>query len=201
GKGLAKDAIAARVDDEWVDLDRPIERDAAISIVTPDTPEGREVLRHSTAHVMAQAVTDLFPGARYAIGPAIADGFYYDFELPEGRQFTDEDLAGIEDRMREIVAADEPFVREEVDRDEGLRLFADQPYKVEIIEHVDPEDDSEVGEGPAISVYRNPRGDGAGDFVDLCRGPHVPSTKRLGAFNLMKVAGAYWRGRRGRHQL
>jgi threonyl-tRNA synthetase len=194
GKRLAKDAIAAKVDDAWVDLDRPIEHDAAVSIVTPDTPEGREVLRHSTAHVMAQAVTDLFPGARYAIGPAIADGFYYDFELPDGRHFTEEDLARVEDRMREIVAADEPFVRDEVSREEGLRLFTDQPYKVEIIEHVDPDDASEVGEGPVISVYRNPRGDEAGDFVDLCRGPHVPSTRRLGAFKLMKVAGAYWRG-------
>jgi threonyl-tRNA synthetase len=194
GKRLAKDAIAAKVDGDWVDLDRPIEHDTAVTIVTPATPEGREVLRHSTAHVMAQAVTDLFPGAQYTIGPAIADGFYYDFELPEGRHFTDEDLARIEDRMREIVAADEPFVREEVTREEGLRLFANQAYKVEIIEHVDPDDASEVGEGPVISVYRNPRGDGAGDFVDLCRGPHVPSTKRLGAFKLTKVAGAYWRG-------
>jgi threonyl-tRNA synthetase len=196
GKRLAKDAIAARVDGDWVDLDRPIDHDAAVSIVTPDTPDGREVLRHSTAHVMAQAVTDLFPGARYAIGPAIADGFYYDFELPDGRHFTEDDLGRIETRMREIVAADEPFVREEVDRDEGLRLFADQPYKVEIIERVDPGDATEVGEGSVISVYRNPRrdGDGAGAFVDLCRGPHVPSTKRLGAFKLTKVAGAYWRG-------
>jgi threonyl-tRNA synthetase len=194
GKRLAKDAIAARVDGDWVDLDRPIDHDAAVSIVTPDTPDGREVLRHSTAHVMAQAVTDLFPGARYAIGPAIADGFYYDFELPDGRHFTEDDLGRIETRMREIVAADEPFVREEVDRDEGLRLFSDQPYKVEIIERVDPGDASEVGEGSVISVYRNPRGDGDGAFVDLCRGPHVPSTKRLGAFKLMRVAGAYWRG-------
>ncbi|HYV60400.1 MAG TPA: threonine--tRNA ligase [Acidimicrobiia bacterium] len=194
GKRLAKDAIAARVDGDWVDLDRPIDHDAGVTIVTPDTPDGREVLRHSTAHVMAQAVTDLFPGARYAIGPAIADGFYYDFELPEGRHFTEDDLGRIEARMREIVAADEPFVREEVDRDEGLRLFADQPYKIEIIERVDPEDASEVGEGSVISVYRNPRGDGDGAFVDLCRGPHVPSTKRLGAFKLMRVAGAYWRG-------
>ena len=193
GKRLAKDALAAKVDGEWVDLDRPIEHDAAVTIVTPDTPDGREVLRHSTAHVMAQAVTDLFPGARYAIGPAIEDGFYYDFELPDGRHFTEDDLGRIEARMREIVAADEPFVREEVSRDEGLRLFADQPYKVEIIERVDPEVASEVGEGSLISVYRNPRnGDGA--FVDLCRGPHVPSTKRLGAFKLMRVAGAYWRG-------
>jgi threonyl-tRNA synthetase len=193
GKRLAEDAIAAKVDGAWVDLDRPVDHDAAVSIVTPDTPDGREVLRHSTAHVMAQAVTDLFPGARYAIGPAIAEGFYYDFELPDGRHFTEEDLGRIEARMREIVAADEPFVREEVDRDQGLRLFADQPYKVEIIERVDPEDATEVGEGSVISVYRNPR-DGDGDFVDLCRGPHVPSTKRLGAFKLTRVAGAYWRG-------
>jgi len=150
-------------------------------------------LRHSTAHVLAQAVTDLFPGAKYAIGPAIADGFYYDFELPDGAHFADDDLARIEARMQEIVAADQPFEREEVDRDAGLALFADQPYKVEIIERVDPEDSSEVGEGQVISVYRNPR-DGDGPFVDLCRGPHVPSTKRLGAFKLTKVAGAYWRG-------
>ena len=193
GKRLAKDALAAKVDGEWIDLDRPIDHDAAVTIVTPDTPDGREVLRHSTAHVMAQAVTDLFPGARYAIGPAIEDGFYYDFELPDGRHFTEDDLGRIEARMREIVAADEPFVRDEVSRDEGLRLFADQPYKVEIIERVDPEVASEVGEGSVISVYRNPR-DGDGAFVDLCRGPHVPSTKRLGAFKLMRVAGAYWRG-------
>jgi threonyl-tRNA synthetase len=193
GKRLAKDALAAKVDGEWVDLDRPIDHDAAVTIVTPATPDGREVLRHSTAHVMAQAVTDLFPGARYAIGPAIEDGFYYDFELPDGRHFTEDDLGRIETRMREIVAADEPFVREEVSRDEGLRLFADQPYKVEIIERVDPEVASEVGEGSVISVYRNPR-EGDGAFVDLCRGPHVPSTRRLGAFKLMRVAGAYWRG-------
>ncbi len=193
GKRLAKDALAAKVDGEWVDLDRPIDHDAAVTIVTPDSPDGREVIRHSTAHVMAQAVTDLFPGARYAIGPAIADGFYYDFELPDGRHFSEDDLGRIEARMREIVAADQRFAREEVDRDEGLRLFADQPYKVEIIERVDPEDASEVGEGSVISVYRNAR-DGDGAFVDLCRGPHVPSTKRLGAFKLTRVAGAYWRG-------
>src|SRR3954454_10198406 len=142
GRGLAKAALAAHVthdggDDEWYDLNRPIDHDARVAIITPDSPDGREVLRHSTAHVMAQAVTDLFPGARYAIGPAIADGFYYDFDLPEGRHFTEDDLGRIEARMREIVAADQPFVRDEVDRDEGLRLFADQPYKIEIIERVE----------------------------------------------------------------
>jgi threonyl-tRNA synthetase len=190
GKKLAKDAVAAKVDGEWSDLDRPIDRDASVALVTADSPEGREVLRHSTAHVMAQAVTDLFPGARYAIGPAIEDGFYYDFELPGGAHFTDDDLPRIEDRMREIVKADQPFVREEFSRDDGLGRFGDQPYKQEIIERVD---ESEVGAGAVISVYRNPRNDGT-DFVDLCRGPHVPSTKRLGAFKLTKVAGAYWRG-------
>ncbi|MBM3672433.1 MAG: threonine--tRNA ligase [Actinobacteria bacterium] len=190
GKGLAKAAVAARLDGEWIDLERPIEHAGALEIITDASPDGREVLRHSTAHVMAQAVTDLFPGARYAIGPAIEDGFYYDFELPDGARFTDEDLPRIEARMQEIVKAAQPFVREEVARDEGLERFSDQPYKREIIERVDA---SEVGEGSVISVYRNPRS-GNDDFVDLCRGPHVPTTKRLGSFKLTKVAGAYWRG-------
>ena len=193
GKRLAKDALAARIDGEWVDLGTPIDHDARLEIVVPASPEGREVLRHSTAHVMAQAVTDLYPGAKYAIGPAIEDGFYYDFELPDGAHFSEEDLGRIEARMREIVAEDQPFERDEVGRDEGLALFADQPFKRDIIEKVDA---SEVGEGTVISVYRNPRAGPGGDgvFVDLCRGPHVPSTKRLGAFKLQKVAGAYWRG-------
>src|SRR4051794_20278964 len=198
GRGLAKAALAAKVDGEWVDLDRPIDHDATVAIVTPASPDGREVLRHSTAHVLAQAVTDLFPGAKYAIGPAIEDGFYYDFELPEGRHFSDDDLERIEARMREIVKADEPFVREELDREHAIATFADQPYKIEIIERVDPDDSAEIGEGNVISVYRNPHASiaegGEPEFVDLCRGPHVPSTKRLGAFKLTKVAGAYWRG-------
>jgi threonyl-tRNA synthetase len=198
GAGLAKAALAAKVtvDDgetEWYDLNRPIERDATVAIITPASDDGREVLRHSTAHVMAQAVSDLFPGAKYAIGPAIADGFYYDFDLPGGQHFSDDDLERIEARMREIVKADEPFVREELDREHAIATFADQPYKIEIIERVDPEDSTEIGEGSVISVYRNPRADGS-EFVDLCRGPHVPSTKKLGAFKLTKVAGAYWRG-------
>jgi len=190
GPRLAKDAVAAKVDGEWWDLDRVIPGDSRLEIVVPASDAGREVLRHSTAHVMAQAVTDLFPGARYAIGPAIADGFYYDFELPDGAHFTEADLERIEVRMREIVKADQPFVREEIDRAEGERVFADQPYKLDIIEKVDA---SEVGDGAVVSLYRNPRGDGT-EFVDLCRGPHVPSTKRLGAFRLMRLAGAYWRG-------
>jgi threonyl-tRNA synthetase len=202
-RGLAKAALAAKVtedggDAEWYDLSRPIVHDATVAIVTPDTAEGREVLRHSTAHVMAQAVTDLFPGAKYAIGPAIEDGFYYDFELPEGAHFSDDDLGRIEARMREIVKEDEPFLREELDREHAVATFADQPYKIEIIERVDPADTAEIGTDSTISVYRNPRAAtsefGSDEFVDLCRGPHVPSTKRLGAFKLTKVAGAYWRG-------
>src|SRR6476659_6901853 len=145
GRGLAKPALAAKVTEdggeaEWYDLSRAIEHDAAVALVTPDSDDGREVLRHSTAHVMAQAVTDLFPGAKYAIGPAISDGFYYDFELPGGVHFSDDDLGRIEARMREIVQADEPFVREELGRDAAIQQFADQPYKIEIIEKVDPAD-------------------------------------------------------------
>jgi threonyl-tRNA synthetase len=134
---------------------------------------------------MAQAVCDLFPGAKYAIGPPVEDGFYYDFELPGGAHFSEDDLARIEARMREIVKEDQPFVREELSVQEGLSRFADQPFKVEIIEGVDS---SEGAVGAVVSTYRN---DG---WVDLCRGPHVPSTARLGAFKLMRVAGAYWRG-------
>src|SRR5437660_9651932 len=185
GPGLARAAVAAEVDGTQVDLGAPLTDGATVSIVTANTDEGRYVLRHSTAHVLAQAVCDLFPGARYAIGPPIADGFYYDFELPGGAHFSDDDLERIEARMREIVSQDQPFVRQELSKDEGLALFADQPYKVEIIEGVD---ESEGAEGGVVSAYRN---DG---WVDLCRGPHVPTTSRLGAFKLMKVAGAYWRG-------
>src|SRR5436190_2726490 len=193
GKRLAADAVAAKVDNEWFDLDRPIDHDAKLAIVTPDSADVREVLRHSTAHVMAQAVTDLFPGAEYAIGRAVEAGFYSGFALPDGEHFSDSDLDRIEARMREIVKADEPFEREEVDRATALAVFHQQPYKREIIERVDPDDTDEIGEGPVISLYKNQRPDGS-EFVDLCRGPHVPTTKRLGAFKLTKVAGAYWRG-------
>jgi threonyl-tRNA synthetase len=186
GKKLAKAALVVEVDGAERDLGRPIPDGAKVRVITADSVEGREVLRHSTAHVLAQAVLDLYPGARFAIGPAIDDGFYYDFELPDGRTFHDDDLERIEARMREIVAADQAFVREERPIDEGLKLFADQPFKQEIIRNVD---DSEVEGGDVVSTYRN-----SDSFVDLCRGPHVPSTGRLGHFKLMKVAGAYWRG-------
>jgi threonyl-tRNA synthetase len=194
GRGLAKAAIAAKLDGVKVDLGAPLPPDGgAVEIITAGSPEGREILRHSTAHVMAQAVLQLWPGAKFAIGPPIENGFYYDFDLPGGAAFSDEDLERIEARMREIVEEDQPFVREELTRDEGLALFADQPYKVEIIEGVDQD---EGAEGGAVSAYRNTE-----RFVDLCRGPHVPSTSRLGAFKLTRVAGAYWRGDEHRQQL
>ncbi len=193
GPGLAQEAVAVVVDGQVQDLGAPLPTGASASVVTAGTPEGRAILRHSTAHVMAQAVTRLWPGAKYAIGPAIEDGFYYDFELPGGDHFNEADLARIEAKMREIIAEDQPFVREEHGAHEGLALFADQPYKREIIEGVDA---SEGAGGGVVSVYRN--GD---SFVDLCRGPHVPSTGRLGHFRLTKLAAAYWRGDERRPQL
>jgi threonyl-tRNA synthetase len=194
GSRLAKAAVAAVVDGEETDLTRPLADGQRVAIVTADSDAGRHVLRHSTAHVLAQAVTQLFPGAKYTIGPAIEDGFYYDFELPGGATFTQDDLATIEARMREIIKSDQPFERSELPAAEALVVFADQPYKREIIERVsgggaDNVDAAEVGGGDTISLYRN-----TPEFVDLCRGPHVPSTARLGHFKLMKVAGAYWRG-------
>jgi threonyl-tRNA synthetase len=194
GSRLAKAAIAAVVDGQESDLGNLLPDGATVAIVTTESDAGRHVLRHSTAHVMAQAVTQLFPGAKFSIGPAITDGFYYDFELPGGRTFSDTDLEAIEARMRDIVKADQPFVRDEVPAAQALQLFADQPYKCEIIQRVssgaaDDDDAGEIGGGETISVYRN-----TPEFVDLCRGPHVPSTGRLGHFKLMKVAGAYWRG-------
>ncbi|MDP8976740.1 MAG: threonine--tRNA ligase [Actinomycetota bacterium] len=186
GPRLAKAAVVVRVDGALADLDVPLPDGAHVEIVTGGSADGREVLRHSTAHVLAQAVLQLWPGARFAIGPPIEDGFYYDFELPGGAHFTDEDLERIENRMRRIVSEDQPFLREEMSRAEGLELFTEQPYKVEIIQGTDP---SEGADGAAISAYRN-----SAEFIDLCRGPHVPSTRRLGSFKLMRVAGAYWRG-------
>ncbi len=196
GSGLKKAAVAAIVDGTEVDLTTLLHGGEVVSIVTSDTDEGRHVLRHSTSHVMAQAVTQLFPGAKFSIGPAIENGFYYDFELPNGQTFSDDDLARIEARMREIIKANQPFTRSEMSMAEAKALFADQSYKVEIIEKVenaagtvDDDDAAEVSADGVISVYRN-----TDDFVDMCVGPHVPSTGRLGHFKLQKVAGAYWRG-------
>jgi len=198
GPRLAKAAVAAKADGTWIDLNHPLDHDVSLALIVADSDDGREVLRHSTAHVLAEAVTRLFPGAKYAIGPAIADGFYYDFELPDGKTFSDDDLADIEAEMRTIVKQDQRFEREEVSYDDALTRFADQPYKREIIEKVragdaSGEDAGEAGGDGGVSLYRNVV-DGHVDFVDLCRGPHVPSTKRLGVFKLTKVAGAYWRG-------
>ncbi len=200
GARLAKAALAGKVNGEVVDLNRELPEGASVAIVTADSEDGRHVLRHSTAHVLAQAVCGLWPGAKYAIGPAIDNGFYYDFELPDGARFTESDLTRIEGRMAEIVKENQPFVRGELPLDEGLALFADQPFKQEIIRGVGGrEDAAEGGGGTIVSYYRNQSAVGQAepngiDFVDLCRGPHVPSTGRLGSFKLMKVAGAYWRG-------
>lgn len=199
GARLAKDALAAVVNGELTDLTRPLEEGSSVAIVTPSSPAGREVIRHSTAHVLAQAVTRLWPGAHYAIGPAITDGFYYDFSLPNNAHFSDDDLVRIEAEMRSIIAENQPFKREEFSFDEGLEAFKDQPFKVEIITGVrtgvSPEDASEVT-GSVVSAYSN-----SPQFKDLCRGPHVPSTARLGHFKLTRVAGAYWRGDEKRPQL
>jgi threonyl-tRNA synthetase len=206
GRGLAKAALALTLDGNTVDLTRPVEVDAKVAIVTGPSDEGREVLRHSTAHLMAQAVFDLFPGAKYAIGPAIADGFYYDFELANGTHFTDADLERIDARMRVLIKENQAFVREEHAAAEGAAIFADQPFKLEIIANVtsgaaDDEDAGEVIGDGVVGVYRNVRADGSSAYVDLCRGPHVPSTGKLGAFKLTRVAGAYWRGDEKRPQL
>jgi len=186
GPRLAKAAVAAKLDGELTDLQRPIHEDAAIEIVTFDTDEGREVYRHTASHVMAQAVTELFPGTKLAIGPATEDGFYYDFDSPT--TFTEDDLPKIEQRMQEVVSADLPLEREEVSLQEAKRLYEerDNEYKLELLDEV---------EDNRVMLYRQ------GDFVDMCRGPHLPSTGRLGALKLLRLAGAYWRGDERRQML
>ncbi len=201
GRGLARAAVAAVVDGEQTDLTRPLHDGARVAIVTDATDAGRHVLRHSTAHVLAQAVTRLFPGTKFSVGPAIENGFYYDFDLPDGRTLSDDDLRDIENEMTRIVKADQPFVRSEMSPDEALELFSDQPYKCEIINRVrsaagDTLDAGEVGSGDVISAYRN-----SDAFVDMCVGPHVPSTGRLGHFALQRVSGAHWRGDEGARML
>jgi threonyl-tRNA synthetase len=203
GKRLAAAAVAAVVDGVEVDLDTVLSDGVEASVVTVDSDPGRTVVRHSTAHVLAQAVVDLWPGAQYAIGPAITDGFYYDFALPGGATFSDDDLERITARMRAIMAEDQSFVRQEHSIDDGLALFAQQPFKQEIITGVggdaplQEEASADIAPGAAVvTTYRN-----SDTFVDLCRGPHVPSTGRLGHFALLRVAGAYWRGDEKRPQL
>ena len=181
GPGLAKAALAIKVDGKMLDLATTLDKDAAVAIVTAKDPDALELLRHDCAHVMAEAVKELYPETQVTIGPAIENGFYYDFARPT--PFTTDDLPKIEARMREIVDRNETIVREVWDRSEAIRFFKDQGehYKAEIIEAIPA--------GEPVSLYRQ------GGFIDLCRGPHLPSTGKLGkAFKLMKLAGAYWRG-------
>ncbi|MBX3642415.1 MAG: threonine--tRNA ligase [Rubrivivax sp.] len=180
GPGLAKSALAGKLGDKVVDLSHRIDHDTSLAIVTDKSPDGLEVLRHSTAHLLAYAVKELFPDAQVTIGPVIENGFYYDFSYK--RPFTPEDLAAIEQRMAELAKKDEPVVRRVLPRDEAVAYFKSigELYKAEIIAGIPTNED--------VSLYRE------GGFEDLCRGPHVPSTGKLKHFKLMKVAGAYWRG-------
>ncbi len=185
GSRLASAALAGKVNGDMVDLNRVVSDGDTVEIITDRSPEALDLLRHSTAHIMAEAVRELFPHAEFGIGPAIEDGFYYDFDI--GRSFTPEDLEAIEERMRQIVAQEAPFVREEWTRLEAYDRMDGQPYKQELI--------NELPEDVTISTYSQ------GGFIDLCRGPHVPHSGRIGAFKLMKIAGAYWRGDSSRPML
>ena len=177
---LAKKSVAAKVNDELVDMSTLLNGEAKVEFITPDTEDGEEVIRHSTAHLMAQAVVRLFPGTKVAIGPAIENGFYYDFDPKV--QFTEEDLAKIEAEMKKIVKENEKIERIMMTREDAIKHFEElgEEYKVEIIK--------EIAQGEMLSFYKQ------GEFMDLCRGPHVPSTSYLKAFKLKSVAGAYWRG-------
>ena len=180
GAGLARAALAGIVNDTPVDLDAVVSDGDSVAIVTAKSDEGLELMRHSTAHLLAAALTDMYPGVKFGVGPAIENGFYYDIELPEGVTVSPDDFAAIEARMAEIAKSGAAIVRREVSRDEAREIFADQPLKLELIDEL-PEDET-------ISIYQ------LGDFTDLCRGPHVPDTGKLGAYKLTKVAGAYWKG-------
>src|SRR3954470_8531629 len=193
GPGLARAALAIKLDGETYDLGRPLPHGGRVEIVTAKSgDDALELIRHDTAHVLATAALELFPGVKISIGPPIDNGFYYDFEFPEGTSFSDADFARLEQRMREHVKADEPFVREDVPVTAARERFAaeDQSYKVELI------DDLVETQGvDTVSLYTN------GPFTDLCRGPHAPSTGRIKAFKLLSVAGAYWRGDAKRQML
>jgi threonyl-tRNA synthetase len=187
GAGLARAALAGKVDGRLVDTSFQITTDVQLGIITEKDPEGLEIIRHSMAHLMAYAVKELFPAAQVTIGPVIEDGFYYDFAYE--RPFTPDDLAAIEKRMAELARRDLPVQREVWQRDDAIAFFQSigEHYKAELINAIPP--------GQEVSLYRE------GDFVDLCRGPHVPSTGRLKVFKLMKLAGAYWRGDHRNEQL
>ncbi|MEP1031372.1 MAG: threonine--tRNA ligase, partial [Alphaproteobacteria bacterium] len=181
GPGLAKAALAVRIDGEMKDLATTIDSDAKLAIVTSKDPDALDLLRHDCAHVLAEAVQELYPGTQVTIGPTIENGFYYDFARDE--PFSSDDLEKMEAKMHEIVDRDSPFVREVWSRDDAIHHFKEigEKYKAEIIQ--------DLPDGEDIGIYRQ------GDWLDLCRGPHLPSTGRVGhAFKLMKLAGAYWRG-------
>lgn len=184
GTSLAKAALAGKINGELVDVTAQVTDGATIEIITNKSPEALSIMRHSCAHIMAEAVQELFPGAQIAFGPATDNGYFYDFELPEN--ISSDDFAAIEKKMAQIVKRNEPFVREVVSVEEAKEIFADQRFK---LEHID-----DLTEGE-ISVYRH------GSFVDLCAGPHIPSAGKIGAFKMMKLAGAYWRGDASREQL
>jgi threonyl-tRNA synthetase len=193
GPGLARAALAVRDNGALRDLSAPLREDQEIRILTKrDGDDALELIRHDAAHVLATAVLELYPGVKISIGPPIDGGFYYDFEFPPGVSLSEDDLPRIEERMREHVKADEPFLREDVTTDVALERFKaeDQPYKVELVEDLIANEGVET-----VSLYRN------GPFTDLCRGPHAPGTGRIGAFKLLSVAGAYWRGDANRQML
>ena len=191
GEGLARASLAVKVDGEVRDLARPLEDGARIEIVTQKSPEALELIRHDAAHVLATAVRELYPGTKISIGPPIENGFYYDFEFPEGVKVSEEDFERIEQKMREHIKAAETFDREDVPAQDALKQFLEEgeDYKVELIE------DLIKGGEQTVSLYRN------GPFTDLCRGPHAPTTKTVKAFKLESVAGAYWRGDANRQML
>ena len=188
GRGLAKAAVIAVIDAVERDLVTPLQGGEQVAIVTDESERGLFTIRHSTAHVLAQAVLDLFPGATFGIGPPVEHGFYYDFELAGGATFVPDDLDRIDARMREIIKEKQPFVRDEITSDAARVVFKDHKYKLEIIDGA-AEDPTSVTEAGTVRTYENPP-----KFIDLCRGPHVPDTGRLGHFKLMRIAGAYWRG-------
>jgi len=192
GAGLARAALAVKVDGELRDLAAPLPDGAKVEIVTARSPEALWLIRHDAAHVLATAVMELYPGVKISIGPPVDDGFYYDFEFPEGVHFSEADFPAVEARMAEHIKAAEPFVREDVPAGEALERFVreDQPYKVELIEDLIRDQGVET-----VGLYTN------GPFTDLCRGPHAPTTKTIKAFKLQSVAGAYWRGDANRQML
>ncbi len=185
GTGLAKAALGGKIDGQFADLDAKLHDGAQVEIITERTPEALGILRHSCAHVMAEAVQILFPGVQIAFGPQTEDGFFYDFGLD--KTISSDDFEAIEAKMKEIISKDEPFVREVVTRDQAKEIFKDQKFK---LEHID-----DLADDVEISIYRH------GNFVDLCSGPHVPSAGKIGAFKLMKIAGAFWKGDAENEQL